>query len=67
LIVRRLESGGKDAIPDIIQLMDDYFLTKEDWDAIVELGVGPMADSSLNISSQTKSSFTRLYDPSITK
>lgn len=63
LVVKRLEFQGKDVIPDVIQLMDDYFLTKDDWDAIVELGVGPMNEDKVNIPSQTKSVFTRQYDP----
>jgi replication factor C subunit 1 len=41
--------------------MDSYFLTKEDWDAILELGVGPMDGDTIKIDSQTKSTFTRLY------
>lgn len=63
LIVKRLELEGKDVIPEAIQLMDDYFLTKEDWDAIVELGVGPMSEQNVKIPAQTKSAFTRQYDP----
>lgn len=63
LIVKRLEREGNDVIPDAIQLMDDYFLTKEDWDAIVELGVGPMDERNVKIPTQTKSMFTRQYDP----
>lgn len=63
LIVKRLEREGKDVIPDAIQLMDDYFLTKEDWDAIVELGVGPMDERNVKIPTQTKAMFTRQYDP----
>jgi replication factor C subunit 1 len=42
--------------------MDDYYLTKEDWDAIVELGVGDgfEQDAVLKpIAAATKSAFTR--------
>jgi replication factor C subunit 1 len=60
--VRRLEVEGKDAVPDIIQVMDDYFLTKEDWDSIVELGVGPCAEGTVQIPSLTKAAFTREYN-----
>jgi hypothetical protein len=28
------------AIPKVIETLDEYYLSKEDWDAIVELGVG---------------------------
>lgn len=61
-LVRRLEIEGKDAIPDIISCMDNYFLTKDDWDAIIELGVGPMNEEHLGIPSQVRSSFTRMYN-----
>ena len=33
---------GKDAVPEIIDFMDSYYLTREDYEAIMELGVGPM-------------------------
>jgi replication factor C subunit 1 len=41
--------------------MDEYYLSKEDWDAIVELGVGDHKDDIVmkNISSATKSSLTK--------
>ena len=63
-LVRPLAKEGKDAVPDVIELMDSYFLTKDDWDAIVELGVGPMNMEGLpkKIESSTKAAFTRLYN-----
>ncbi|KAI5800029.1 chromosome transmission fidelity factor [Geopyxis carbonaria] len=61
-LVRRLQIEEKDAISDIIDMMDEYFLTKEDWDAILELGVGPMHEGTVNIPSLTKSAFTRTYN-----
>jgi replication factor C subunit 1 len=60
MLAKRLEREGKDAIPEVIDTMDDYFLTKDDWDAIVELIVGPA--SALDIPTLTKSSFTRQYN-----
>lgn len=59
LLPQRLEMHGKDVINDCIELMDDYFLTKEDYDAIIELGVGPMSEEVLNIPTQVKTAFTR--------
>lgn len=59
-LVRRLEREGKDSIQDVIDTMDEYYLTREDWDAILELGVGPASDTTVNIPTQTKSAFTRL-------
>jgi len=61
-LVRRLEVDGKDAVPEIIELMDSYFLTKDDFDAIMELGVGPMDTEKLHIQPQAKAMFTRKYN-----
>ena len=59
-LVKRLERDGKDVVPEVIELMDSYFLTKEDFDAIMELGVGPMDQENTKIEPKTKSTFTRL-------
>jgi replication factor C subunit 1 len=59
-LIKRLEVEGKDAVPEIIELMDEYFLTKDDWDAILELGVGEADQDKVKIDSQAKSTFTRL-------
>lgn len=61
-LVRELQIQGKDGLADIIDLMDSYYLTKEDWDAILELGVGPMDMANVKIDSQSKSAFTRIYN-----
>lgn len=61
-LVRPLMVDGKEAVEDVIDLMDSYFITREDWDAIVELGLGPMDESVVNIQTQTKSAFTRIYN-----
>ncbi|KAL4867707.1 replication factor RFC1 C terminal domain-containing protein [Aspergillus spectabilis] len=61
-LVRRLQVDGKDGVEDVIDLMDSYFLTREDWDALVELGLGPMDESKVKLETQTKSTFTRLYN-----
>lgn len=47
---------------DVIDLMDSYFLTRDDWDAIKELGLGPMNEEGVTIEPQTKSTFTRIYN-----
>ncbi|KAK6528318.1 hypothetical protein TWF281_009561 [Arthrobotrys megalospora] len=62
MLCRRLEREGKEAVDDMIELMDDYFLTKEDYDAIIELGVGPLNEKSLNVPTAAKSAFTRAYN-----
>jgi replication factor C subunit 1 len=59
-LIQKLQKEGKDAVPDLIELMDSYFLTKEDFDAIMELGVGPMDQEKVKIETQAKATFTRL-------
>jgi replication factor C subunit 1 len=59
-LVKRLQTDGKDAVPEIIELMDSYFLTKDDWDAILELGVGDADMETIKIETQAKSTFTRM-------
>lgn len=51
------------AVDETIEFMDEYFLTREDWDTIVELGVGDNADANVlkKISTATKTSFTKKY------
>ncbi|PGH05774.1 replication factor C subunit 1 [Blastomyces parvus] len=61
-LVWPLQVHGKDAVGEVIDLMDSYFLTREDWDSIVELGLASMDEKKLSIDSQTKATFTRLYN-----
>lgn len=58
-LIKRLQDEGKEVVPELIELMDYYFLTKEDWDAILELGVGNADMENIKIESATKASFTR--------
>ena len=58
-LVKRLQDDGKEAVSDIIELMDSYYLTKDDWDAILELGVGKADMESIKIETQAKATFTR--------
>lgn len=61
-LIKRLKEEGKEAVPEIIELMDSYYLTKEDWEGIWELGVGT-ADwerAENKIESQAKAAFTRM-------
>jgi replication factor C subunit 1 len=60
--VRVLRDEGKEAVPTVIDLMDSYYLTKEDFDSMVELGVGTMSEDNAKMESQTKATFTRLYN-----
>jgi replication factor C subunit 1 len=61
-LVRPLNIHGQDEVDSVIDLMDSYFLTKDDWDAIVELGVGPMDEGNVKLETKTKATFTRLYN-----
>lgn len=58
-IVKRLAMEGKDCVQEVIDLMDSYYLTREDFDAMMELGVGPQDESLVKIETQTKAAFTR--------
>ena len=60
--IRRLMDEGKDSVDDVIDFMDTYFLTRDDFDAMIELGLGPMDQSKVKLETQTKATFTRLYN-----
>ena len=57
-----LKNEGKDAAQDVIDFMDSYYLTKDDYDAIMELGVGEMDMEQVKIDTATKAQFTRMYN-----
>ncbi|KAI0124501.1 DNA replication factor C, large subunit [Hypoxylon sp. NC0597] len=61
-LIKRLADEGKESVEEVIELMDSYFLTREDFDSIKELGVGPQDEENVSIDTQTKSTFTRLYN-----
>lgn len=61
LIDPLIQDGGADQVDGIIELMDDYYLTKEEWDNLVEvMAIGTSPDDLLKrIPSATKSALTR--------
>ncbi|KAJ7481567.1 replication factor RFC1 C terminal domain-containing protein, partial [Mycena latifolia] len=63
-IVRPLMDVGTSIVPEVIEMMDEYYLTKEDWDTIVELGVDEKKDDIVlkKISAATKTSLTKKYN-----
>ncbi|KAI1210292.1 replication factor RFC1 C terminal domain-containing protein [Annulohypoxylon truncatum] len=61
-LIKRLADEGKESVEEVINLMDSYFLTREDFDSIKELGVGPQDEEHVAIDTQTKATFTRLYN-----
>lgn len=60
-IIKRLEVEGKDSVEDVIELMDSYFLTRDDFDYMLELGLGDQRQENVKIETQTKAAFTRMY------
>lgn len=44
--------------------MDEYYLSREDWDTVVELGLGDFRDDTVlkKIPTATKTTFTRKYN-----
>ena len=63
-LIKALELHGDQphGLDDIIELMDSYFLTKDDWDAIYELGVGSQAVEKVSLATRNKANFTRKYN-----
>ena len=63
-LVEPLAEEGNEAIEGIIDGMDQYYLTKEEWDALVELGIGDHAGEPIlkKIKPATKTAFTRKYN-----
>lgn len=58
-LIQRLEEEGKNCVDEVIDLMDSYFLTRDDFDYIMELGLGPQEQEKVNLATATKSAFTR--------
>ncbi|KAG9023436.1 hypothetical protein FS842_005729 [Serendipita sp. 407] len=55
----------KETINEIIEVMDDYYLNKDDWDTVVELGVGGHNEEFLkSVPTATKTAFTKTYNAS---
>ncbi|KAF9153747.1 hypothetical protein BG015_002720 [Linnemannia schmuckeri] len=63
-LTRPLIDVGADAVPGLIEFMDDYYLCKEDWDTILELGIGRNDAKAVleKIPTQVKTAFTRKYN-----
>lgn len=63
-LLQPLLDKGSDGIDEVVETMDQYYLTKEDWDVIMELSVGPNKGEELakKLPTQVKSGFTRKYN-----
>jgi len=59
-----LISKGADSIPDVIEILDHYYLSKSDWDFLMEFPIGDDATTAKlkKIPTATKSKFTRIYN-----
>ena len=63
IIVQKLFAALKDEnINEAIEFMDDYYLTRDDFESLVELGY---QDGFKDVPTKTKSSFTRQYNSTI--
>ncbi|KAH6890105.1 purine nucleotide binding protein [Coprinopsis sp. MPI-PUGE-AT-0042] len=65
-VVKPLMDDGSSAVDEVIERMDEYYLSREDWDTIVELGLDTHKDDLVlkNIATATKTAFTRKYNAS---
>ena len=56
--------NGAEAIESTIALMDQYYITKDDWDAMLELSLGPWSQEVVmkKIPTNVKTAFTRTYN-----
>jgi replication factor C subunit 1 len=65
--IQLADGAGDDfqsAVDDVIASMDDYYISREDWDTIVELGLGDQKDDVVlkKIATATKTALTRKYN-----
>lgn len=63
-LTKPLIAEGEDGIGGVIDTMDQYYFSKEDWDSVLELGVGAgdSTDILKKIPTKVKSAFTRKYN-----
>lgn len=53
---------GDEGIGKVIEVMDYYYLTREDWDYIIDFGVGECDDIIKKIPGPIKTAFTKKYN-----
>lgn len=63
-LLNPLLKTGADGIGPVIAFMDDYYLTREDWDTIMDFMIGPEATDAVlkKIPTAVKTAFTRKYN-----
>lgn len=64
MLCQPLVTKQADGIDQVLALMDEYYLTKEDWDNMMDMGVGRgRMDAKLKrITTSVKTQFTRRYN-----
>lgn len=62
-LTKPLISKGSDGVQTVLHTMNEYYLTREDFDTIVELSTWPgQVDLMTKIDSKVKAAFTRAYN-----
>ncbi|GFO03984.1 replication factor c subunit 1 [Plakobranchus ocellatus] len=65
-LTQPLVSQGAEGVPEVIKVMDDYDIVKEDFDNIMEVTKWPKSfDPMAQLDSKTKAAFTRQYNKEI--
>ena len=61
MVQRCAEPCEQSAVEDVITRMDEYYLSREDWDTVVELGLDEQKDEIVlkKISTATKTNLTK--------
>lgn len=63
MLTKPLITKGAEGIPRVIEIMNEYSLTREDFDTIIELATWPNQKDLMGmIDSKVKASFTRAYN-----
>ncbi len=59
-----MEDNTQSTVDDVIGCMDDYYISREDWDTMVELGLGEQKGEVVlkKIATTTKTALTRRYN-----
>jgi len=63
VIITQVDYLRQSAVDEVIERMDEHYLSKEDWDTVVELGVDEHREEFVmkKISAPTKGALTRKY------
>ncbi|KAJ3189430.1 hypothetical protein HDU85_003060 [Gaertneriomyces sp. JEL0708] len=57
-----LATTGSNGIEEVIQLMDEYYINREDFDAVNDLTLPPLSKLVTKIPTNVKAAFTRAYN-----